>query len=59
MMIRKGWSDGLDFVLLNFQIIKNPAVVYVNNYQGDVGLSKWYLQGYFHFHGLGVNLIGP
>ena len=31
---------------------------YLNIYQRDIGVSKWYLKGYFHFHWLEIQQVG-
>ena len=33
-------------------------VVYLNIYHRDIGLSKWYLEGYFLFHWLEIKQLG-
>ena len=33
-------------------------MVYLNIYQRDIGVRKWYLEGYFHFHWLEMQQVG-
>ena len=40
-----------------FSKYQKLPVVYLNIYQRDIGLSKWYQQGYFHFHWLEIQQV--
>ena len=33
-------------------------VIYLNIYQRDIGVSKWYLERFFHFHWLEIQQVG-
>ena len=47
MMIEKGLEQKIRL-----------QVVYLNIYHRDIGLGKWYLEGYFHFHWLEIKQVG-
>ena len=40
-----------------FSKYRKLPVFYLNIYQRIIGVSKWYLEGYFHFHWLEIQQV--
>ena len=54
MMIEKGLERKIRFCFTKLSKYQKLPVVYLNIYHRDIGVSKWYLEGYFHFHWLEI-----
>ena len=50
MMIEKEMERMIRLCFDKTSKYQKLPVIYLNLYHRDIGLSKWYLQGHFHFH---------
>ena len=57
ILIEKGVERIIRLCSDKFTKYQKLPVVYLNNYQRDIGLIKWYLKGYFHFHWLEIQQV--
>ena len=58
LMIEKGLERKIRLCFNKLSKYQKLPVVYLNIYHRDIGLSKWYLEGYFHFHWLEIKQVG-
>ena len=58
ILIEKGVERKLRLCFNKLSKYRKLPVVYLNIYQRDLGLSKWYLEGYFHSHWLEIQHVG-
>ena len=58
MMIEKGLERKIRLCFNKLSKYQKLPVVYLNRYHRDIGLSKCYLEGYFHFHWLEIKQVG-
>ena len=57
MMIEKGVERMIRLSFEKLSKFQKLPVIYLNIYHRDIGLSKWYLQGRFHFHWLELQQV--
>ena len=58
ILIEKGLERKIRLCFNKLSKYRKLPVVYLNIYQRDIGVSKWYLEGYFHFHWLEIQQVG-
>ena len=58
ILIEKGLERKIWLCFNKLSKYRKLPVVYLNIYQRDIGVSKWYLEGYFHFHWLEIQQVG-
>ena len=58
ILIEKGVERKIRLYFNKLSKYRKLPVVYLNIYQRDIGVSKWYLEGYFHFHWLELQQVG-
>ena len=58
ILIEKGLENKIRLCFNKLSKYRKLPVVYLNIYQRDIGVSKWYLEGYFHFHWLEIQQVG-
>ena len=58
MMIEKGLERKIRLCFNKLSKYQKLPVFYLNIYHRDIGLSKWYLEGYFLFHWLEIKQVG-
>ena len=58
ILIEKGLERKTRLCFNKLSKYRKLPVVYSNIYQRDIGVIKWYLEGYFHFHWREIQQIG-
>ena len=58
ILIEKGLERKIRRRFNKLSKYRKLPVVYLNIYQRDIGVSKWYLEVYFHFHWLENQQVG-
>ena len=56
-LIEKGVERRIRLRFNKLSKYRKLPVVYLNIYQRDIEVSKWYLEGYFHFHWLAIQQV--
>ena len=57
ILIEKGLERKVRLCFNKLSKYRKLPVVYLNIYQRDIGVSKWYLEGYFNFHWLEIQQV--
>ena len=57
ILIEKGVERKIRLCFNKLAKYRKLPVVYLNIYQRDIGVSKWYLEGYFQFHWLEIQQV--
>ena len=58
ILIEKGVERKILLCFNKLSKYRELPVVYSNIYQRDLGVIKWYLEGYLHFHWLEIQQVG-
>ena len=57
ILFEKGVERKIRLCFNKLSKYRKLPVVSLNIYQRDIGVSKWYLEGYFHFHWLEIQQV--
>ena len=58
ILIEKGLERKIWLCFNKLSKYRKLPVVYLNIYQRDIGVNKWYLESYFHLHWLKIQQVG-
>ena len=58
ILIEKGLEIKIPLYFNKLSKYRKLPVSYLNIYQRDIGMSKWYLEGCFQFHWLEIQQVG-